>query len=248
MDSYFNVLLEFDKTNIHEIIENAAASDRKGYVCAIESNNLAIANQNSNFKKIVNSALVNICDGSNIAWILGIIHKQKYTSYVGNDIFIDFISQKKYRHYFIGNTSPVLSSLKNNLAKIDPAILEMIFKELPFKKVEDFNYSQIAHDINIDKPDFIWVSLGAPKQEIFMSMLVPHLKKGILFGVGAAFNFNAEESSVKRAPQWMRNLRMEWMYRAFEEPKKNIPRYYNFIRILPRLIVQEYDKKKQHES
>jgi len=244
MKLYFNILLEFDRKKIHQTIERAVMNGQKGYVCAIESNNLTIANNNDAFKEIVNAALVNICDGSNIAWLICKIHKQNFNSYVGNDIFIDFISKKKYRHYFLGNVQPVLDSLKDNLILIDPLIHHMQFKELPFKKVEEFDYIKIAEEINNDSPDLIWISLGAPKQEIFMSMLSPYLKKGVLFGIGAAFNFNAKESHVKRAPQWMRNLRLEWLYRAFEEPKKNIPRYYNFIRILPRLIKQENKRKR----
>ncbi len=40
----------------------------------------------------------------------------------------------------------------------------------------------------------------------------------------------------------MLRMRLEWLYRAFEQPKKNIPRYWGFIRILPRLIREERRK------
>jgi N-acetylglucosaminyldiphosphoundecaprenol N-acetyl-beta-D-mannosaminyltransferase len=242
MKQYFNVFLEFDKAKVQHIIIKAINQNQVGYVCAIESNNLTIANKNSLFREVVNHALVNVCDGSNIAFFLRKIHKQDFTSYVGNDIFTDFIKKKQYRHYFIGNTSPVLESLKNNLAKIDPAISQMKFIELPFLKVEEFDYPQIAKAINKDNPDLIWVSLGVPKQEFFMSLLSPHMNRGVMLGVGAAFNFNASTGNVKRAPLWMRKTRMEWLYRAIEEPKKNIPRYWNFLRILPLLLFNEWKK------
>lgn len=242
MRKYFNVYIEFDKDLINDTIEKAVQSSHKGYVCAIESNNLSIANKNKQFNKIINNALVNICDGSNVAWIVGQLYKQKFQSYVGNSIFLHFVVKKNYRQYFIGNTRPVLDSLKETLSTLNSEIEQMKFVELPFAQVNDFNYKQIAEDINKDAPDFIWVSLGAPKQEIFMSLLLPYLNKGILFGVGAAFNFNANTGNVKRAPLWMRKLRLEWLYRAKEEPRKNIPRYWNFIKILPRLIFQERKK------
>jgi N-acetylglucosaminyldiphosphoundecaprenol N-acetyl-beta-D-mannosaminyltransferase len=105
--------------------------------------------------------------------------------------------------------------------------------------VEDFDYPAIAERINSDNPDIIWVSLGAPKQEFFMARLLPYLHRGVLFGFGAIFNFNAGIGHVKRAPEWMRRLKMEWLYRAFEEPSKNIPRYRNFIHILPSLVSKE---------
>ncbi len=54
--------------------------------------------------------------------------------------------------------------------------------------------------INDDEPDIIWVSLGAPKQEKFMNLLLPYLNKGVMFGFGAIFNVYAEMPNLKRAP------------------------------------------------
>lgn len=240
MEKYFNVFLEFDKERVHETIQNAILYNRKGYVCAIESNNLAVANRNDDFNKVVNNSLVNVCDGSNIAWLLGLIHKKDFYSYIGNDLFHYFIGLKKYKQYFIGNTEDVLKRLKIEVSALDPRIKDMSFDSLPFCAVNDFDYEEIADKINAQNPDIIWVSLGAPKQEIFMAKLLPYLNRGVLFGVGAAFNFSAKSGPVKRAPKWMLRLRLEWLYRAFEEPRKNIPRYWNFIKILPSLIYKEY--------
>ncbi len=44
-----------------------------------------------------------------------------------------------------------------------------------------------------------------------------------MFGYGAIFNFNAGVGEVRRAPKLMLRMRLEWLYRAFEQPKKNIP-------------------------
>lgn len=243
MEKYFNVYIEFDKQKVDTIIQNAIKQNKKGYVCSVESNNLTIANTNQRFLSVVNEALVNICDGSNLAWLLSRIHKAPLKSYIGADLFENYVKSCCYNQYFLGNTREVLDGLKDNLSKIDPKIRNMKFKELPFKKVEDFDYEGIADEINKISPDIIWVSLGAPKQEEFMNLLQPYLNRGVMFGFGAIFNFNAGEvSHVKRAPEWMRKFRLEWFYRAFEEPKKNIPRYYRFIKILPKLISEEKTK------
>ncbi len=242
MQKYFNVKLEFDKNKVDQVIEETIQNKGKGYVCSIESNNLTVANKNKEFSNVVNSALVNICDGSILAKILGKIHKEKYSSYIGADLFINYVQKKKYKQYFLGNTPEVLMGLKNNLSKIDPRIQNMPFVELPFRKVEDFDYEQIAADINKYQPDIIWVSLGAPKQEFFMYNLLPYLTSGVMFGFGAIFNFNAGTGHVKRAPKWMLRFKLEWLYRAVEEPKKNIPRYWSFIKILPTLIRNEKSK------
>lgn len=246
MEKYFNVYLEFDKNIVDQTIQNAISKDIAGYVCSVESNNLTVANTNPQFLEVVNGALVNICDGSNLAWILNKIHQKDFKSYIGADLFIKYVRMKCYRQYFLGNTDLVLSGLKKNLSQIDSRITEMKFATLPFKDVDDFDYVSIAKDINDDAPDIIWVSLGAPKQEIFMSKLKPLLNRGVMFGFGAIFNFNAgkEASKVQRAPRWMLRYRLEWLYRAFNEPRKNIPRYWSFIKILPRLAIEEKRKIK----
>ena len=240
---YFNIKLEFDATEVDSIIQSTIANKGKGYVCSVESNNLTVANRNPEFLKVVNAALVNVCDGSVLAKILGTIHHQPFSSYVGADLFIKYVKMCRYKQFFLGNTRLVLDGLKENLSKIDPAILLMPFEELPFRKVEDFDYKGIAEMINKEKPDIIWVSLGAPKQEFFMSRLLPYLNQGVMFGFGAIFNFNAGAGNVKRAPNWMLKLKMEWFYRAIEEPKKNVPRYWSFLKLLPKLIIWEIKNK-----
>lgn len=240
MNEYFNVKLEFDQSIVDKTIQDAIQQKKKGYVCFIESNNLSIANTNPDFRTVVNNALVNTCDGSNIAKLAGLIHHKPFSSYIGSDLFMKYVSFCKYKQYFLGNTAEVLAGLKENLSNIDAEIHQMPFVELPFRKVDEFDYVEIASHINSNKPDIIWVSLGAPKQEEFMYRLLPYIEQGVMFGIGAAFNFNAGGvGHVKRAPKWMRNLKMEWLYRAFEEPKKNVPRYLNFLKILPRLAWNE---------
>jgi len=244
MQRYFNVNLEFDRSRVNDIIHKAIENNRKGYVCSIESNNLTVANQNKEFNHVVNNSLVNICDGSILALILGKIHHKSFKPYIGADLFIEYIKEKKYKQYFLGNTKEVLDGLKSNLRKIDPDIEQMTFRELPFRKINEFDYKSIADDINRESPDIIWVSLGAPKQEFFMHNLLPYLNRGIMFGFGAIFNFNSGTGHVKRAPSWMRKLKLEWLYRASEEPKKNVPRYWNFAKKLPILISEEIRQAK----
>ena len=242
--TYFNVKIEFNKQKFDQVIQDAIQGNKANYVCSVESNNLTLANINPDFLKVLNGAIVNNCDGSVLAKIISRVHKKKFESYIGADIFIKYVRKASYRQFFLGNTEEVLAGLKKNLAAIDPKINNMRFETLPFMKVEDFDYAGIAQMINNDNPDIIWVSLGAPKQEIFMSKLQPYLKRGVMFGFGAIFNFNASVGKVKRAPRWMLNLRLEWLYRAFEEPKKNIPRYWRFIKKLPGMIKEEKAKVK----
>jgi N-acetylglucosaminyldiphosphoundecaprenol N-acetyl-beta-D-mannosaminyltransferase len=244
-EMFFNVKIEFDVEEVDSIIRRTINNEGKGYLCAIESNNVTIANKDERFLKIVNDSLVNICDGSVLAKVLRIIYGRKFKSYRGDDLLNKYVRSDDFSHFFLGNTEEILDGLKNNLGKINNSILKMPFESLPFRKVEEFDYKSIADMINAARPDIIWVSLGAPKQEIFMSMLLPYLDFGIMCGVGAAFNFNAGVGPVRRAPRLMRSFHLEWLYRAYEEPKKNIPRYLRFLSIFPKLLIDEIRKSKR---
>lgn len=239
---YFNVELEFNKQRVDTVIQETIFTRGKGYVCSVESNNLTVANRNPEFLEVLNGALINICDGSVLALILGLIHEQRFESYIGADLFAKYVKMCRYKQFFLGNVHSVLEALRSNLTRIDPAIEHMVFEELPFKNVDEFDYSGIAAKINREKPDIIWVSLGAPKQELFMSRLLPHLDQGVMFGFGAILNFYAGVGTVTRAPRVMLNLKLEWLHRAIQEPRKNVPRYLKFILILPRLIHSEVRK------
>ena len=239
---YFNVRIEFDRERLDSTIFDAIERGEAGYSCSVEANNLTVANKNPEFLDVLNGALVNNCDGSVLAKILAWIHNERIDSYIGADIFTKYVGMKRFRQFFLGNTEEVLAGLRENLSKVDPKIRGMRFETLPFRSVDEFDYQGIADMINADNPDIIWVSLGAPKQEMFMARLKPYLKRGVMFGYGAIFNFNAGVGNVKRAPKWMLKLRLEWLHRALEQPQKNIPRNWGFIKILPKLIREERKK------
>lgn len=239
MDKYFNVKLEFDSDKVDRIIKKAISDGKKGYVCSVERNVMSTANSSIDFQNVVNNALVNICDGNFVAKCISIAHKKKYKAYIGADLFIKFVKKRTYKQYFLGNTQEVLDGLKNNLRQLDDKIDNMTFKTLPFKKVEDFDYKKIAEEINNSKPEIIWVSLGAPKQEYFMNKLLPFLDKGVLFGFGAIFNFYSGDKNIKRAPRVFLKLQLEWLYRMFQEPKKNFQRNWSFLKMAPALIIEE---------
>lgn len=149
--------------------------------------------------------------------------------------------------FFMGTSAKTLAALKENLVKIDNRIADMTFYELPFRTVDQFDYQKIADMVNADGADIIWVALGAPKQEIFMSKLKPFLKRGVMIAVGAAFKFYSGLEE-KRAPEWMVKHHLEFVYRIFSEPKKQLKRCSWIIITLPGLLLGEWKRKRKKLS
>lgn len=243
MEKYFNIRYEFDKAVVQERIAQKVKEQGAGYICVADANILQQVHNDLSYRKVVDGSMFSICDSSWVPVFVNRIYGIKHEHYCGSMIFKDIIEMKRYRQFFMGTSTKTLAALKENLTVMDPAIKDMTFYELPFCNVEDFDYPAIAEMVNRDNPDIIWVALGAPKQEIFMSKLNPYLKRGVQIAVGAAFKFYSGLEE-KRAPEWMRRMHLEFVYRIFAEPKKQWARCKLIIRTLPQIFREEKKRKR----
>lgn len=74
------------------------------------------------------------------------------------------------------------------------------------------------------QPDVLWIGLGAPREQEFITRNFDRLKSvKVVKTSGGLFNFVSGKN--KRAPQWMQNLGLEWLYRTFLEPRRLLMRY-----------------------
>lgn len=243
MNTYFNINYEFDKGEVHRQIEAA----QKGYICVADGVVLNNANRDAEYLKVVNSGLFAICDSSWVPLYLKSIYGIKYEQYCGADIFKDIVSSRRYRMIFMGTNQKTLDGLQKEIMTMNPDVKDMKFVELPFRDVEDFDYPEIAKMIEEDGAKIIWVALGAPKQERFMNRLLPHLKSGVMLGVGAVFKFYSG-TDESRCPKWIQKHHLEFVYRIYQDPKKQLKRCFWIVATLPKLYFEEVKRKRAAEK
>ena len=246
MERYFNIRYEFDKSEIHKAISSRLTTPGSDYICVSDGNILNNAYRNKDYLDVINGGMFSICDSSYVPVYLKWIYGIKRDQYAGSDIFYDIVKDGKYRMIFLGTQQSTLDSLKKELMKINPDVGKMTFRELPFLSVEDFDYPSIAKMIEDDKAEIIWIALGAPKQERFMAFLKPYLHHGVMIAIGATFNFFSG-LNIKRAPKWMVKNHMEFIYRIYSEPQKQIKRCWGIMSTLPALLSMEL-KNKRHRK
>lgn len=238
---FFQIPYEFDINQVHSRIDCQLKEKEKGYICVSDGVILSKVVHDKDYRTTIQNSLFSICDSGWVPLFMKWIYGKKVVQYCGSDIFRDYIQACKYKMAFLGSSQSVLNSLKDNLCKIDPRIADMLFWELPFNKVEEFDYPAIADRLNKEHCDLIWVALGAPKQERFMELLEPHLNRGVMLGVGAVFNFFGNQR-IRRAPNWMIRCKMEFLYRIICEPKKQLKRCCLIVWTIPGLLIREYWK------
>jgi exopolysaccharide biosynthesis WecB/TagA/CpsF family protein len=126
------------------------------------------------------------------------------------------------KHYFYGSTEETLDSLKKNLKENYPYMDIAGMYSPPFRELTPEEDENMVKLINASGADFVWIGLGAPKQEKWMAEHKDRIK-GVMLGVGAGFDFHA--GIVKRAPRVLQRLGLEWLYRLCQNPKRLLKRY-----------------------
>lgn len=247
MKTFFKIRYEFDRETIHKTIAKQLQFDAADYISVADGVILNIANRNDEYLNVINGGMFAICDSSYVPLYIKWIYGERYQQYSGSQIFRDIITSRKYRMAFLGGEQRVLDGLKCELGLMNPAVRNMLFYELPFCKVDEFDYPAIAEMINNDGADIIWIALGAPKQELFMHRLKPYLKHGVIIAVGAAFKFFSG-MEVNRAPEWMVKNHLEFVHRLWKEPKKQGRRCYWIIKTLPSLLFSEWNRKRKGDE
>lgn len=122
------------------------------------------------------------------------------------------------RHYFYGTTRENLDLLCQALERDWPGVCVAGTHAPPFRPLTEEEEQEDIRRIREAKPDYLWVALGAPRQDYWVMRHAGELKGIRVLAVGAAMNFLTGQ--VRRAPEWMRRAGLEWAYRIWREPKQ----------------------------
>ena len=178
-------LLKFLEQNLDDL--------RGDYICVSNVHTTVTAYEDEKYKDIENGGIMAIPDGgplSSVGRKRGYVNMERTTgpSLMGEIFKIS--AEKGYRHYFYGSTDETLQILKQRLEKSYPGIEIAGMYSPPFRLLTEDESKTVIENINNAKPDFIWVGLGAPKQEIWMAEHQGRVE-GLMIGVGAGFDYFA---------------------------------------------------------
>ncbi|ANE53335.1 hypothetical protein SY85_05375 [Flavisolibacter tropicus] len=218
-DLYQNIIDDFRNENI-----------RKGYVTVNNVHTMIEGFHDSSFQAIINEGYLSLPDGKPLEIVGRLKGNKNISRLFGPTVmekFIDWGRKDNLTHFFFGSSEATLSKLKEAIEEKYPGTQIAGMISPPFKPFAEWNNADFIHAINLAKPDFIWVGLGAPKQEKWMFENFDRLDQGLLFGIGAGFDYLA--GNTKHAPSWMKNASLEWLYRLIQEPHRLWKRYFKTI-------------------
>ncbi len=224
IDVLGSAITALDMEQALRAVEERLADGRGGYVCFTNVHAVVSARQDSDFRDATNGSFMSLADGKPVFWVARSRGNRSIGHTPGPDFMLEALRRfPRRRHFFYGSTPAVLDKLVERLRIQIPGLSVCGSLSPPFGIPSEAEAERHRLAIRAAGAEFVWVGLGAPKQERWMSRNAATLSPAVLFGVGAAFDFHA--GTVSRAPPFMRRLGLEWLYRLAAEPRRLWRRY-----------------------
>jgi N-acetylglucosaminyldiphosphoundecaprenol N-acetyl-beta-D-mannosaminyltransferase len=205
-------------------IAELGAARRSSYVCCVNAH-MTMEARDPAFAQVVNGADMATADGMPIVKSLGLLHKVKQERVAGNDLLPALFGEAERRGlsiFLYGGAEATLQLILDRAALEHPKLRIAGTWSPPFGPLESMDFEAEAKRVNDSAANIVMVSLGCPKQERWMAAMKGHVQ-GVMVGLGGAFLLYAGLDD--RAPQWMRNASLEWLYRLILEPRRLWRRY-----------------------
>lgn len=221
-------------------VEQMIASDRKSYVVAINVDVVMKIEEDPYLKKVVDEADMVLVDGKPLVWISRLHGNPVKEKISGSDlvpVLCRKAAEKGYRIFILGGKDGVAKAAETRLQRMYPEIQIAGVYAPPFgfeKDAKELNH--INAMITDAHPDILITCFGCPKQEKWIYENISKYDAKVSVCAGATVDFLA--GTVKRAPRWMSDHGLEWLYRFMQEPRRLFKRYFiDDIQIL-KLIVK----------
>lgn len=204
-DSYDDAISLINK----RILERA-----KTFCVAMNPEKVYTAGRNPRVGKIVRQADIRICDGIGISLASMLLHRRRIPRCTGIDLFVRLIRlcEEQGRKIFILGASPETSQAACSALMKSYPRLQIVGRHHGF--FEDSK--QIVDSINESGADLLFVAMGSPRQEFWISEHMPQLRTCFCMGIGGSLDVIS--GSVKRAPALFRATGTEWLYRLLSQP------------------------------
>lgn len=222
--------IEIDNLTMAETldaIDDLIQKNKNAYVVTPNVDHIVQLEAGGELCEVYKNADLILTDGKPLVWIskwYGTPIKEKIS---GSDLFpklCELAAKKGYRMFFLGAAEGVAAKAAENLKKRFAGLSVVGTYSPPYGFEKDkAEMDKITSMIKNAQPHILIVGLGCPKQEKFILHNREALGVPISLGLGASLDFEA--GNIKRAPKWMADHGLEWLFRITQDPKRMAKRY-----------------------
>lgn len=214
--------LPFDAVDMPEaisILNYSAKSKTRCFLSTPNLNFLIASHSDAEFRdSVIHSDLV-IADGMPLVWIAKLLRIPIRERVAGSSLFEALHEQdvaNPISVYFFGGPDGVAEIAARKINQSTGGLICVGYQSPGFVSIDEMSAATHIAKINANNVDFLVVSLGAKKGQSWIFRNLPSIKAPIISHLGAVINFEA--GKLKRAPAFMQNIGLEWLWRIKEEP------------------------------
>jgi len=198
----------------------------KHYVPVVNVHSVIEAQQDEEFKSVLNNGGLAVADGMPLVWRGRLAGTGGIERITGPDLMLAVNKELGLRNkavFYYGSTADVVEELARLMEVRCSGLKTAGVFSPPFHDLTAQEKLDVVNRINQSGADVVWVGLGCPKQERWMAKMIDLLDVPVLVGVGAAFDYHT--GRLRRSPLWMQRFGLEWCYRLAQEPRRLWRRY-----------------------
>ncbi len=212
-----------------EIIDRIIAENKTLYQTVINAAKIVKMRKDKDLEEsVVTADLIN-ADGQGVVWASRILNQPIPERVTGIDLMeslVELAFKKKYKIYFFGAKEEVVRAVVEMYSKKYSPDIIAGYRNGYYLLEEE---KTIVKKIGDSGANILFVAMTSPKKEIFLKNYREDLQVNFTMGVGGSFD--VVSGKIKRAPLWMQNIGLEWLFRFLQEPTRLWKRYLvtNFV-------------------
>lgn len=190
---------------------------------------------------VLDCDLIN-ADGQPIIWVSRIVQaplKERVTGIDLFDVLIARCAERGLKPYLVGSRQEVVAKTVDVLKKKYPKLQLAGWRNGYWSPEQE---AGVVQEIKNARPDVLCVAVGSPKQEMFLRKWKKDMQVPFVMGVGGSFDVTA--GVLKRAPRWMQDSGLEWLFRLAQEPRRLWRRYLIEDMAFFRLVWREWRSRR----
>jgi len=194
-------------------------------VCVANVHMIMEAHWHPDFNSVLQRADLVTPDGMPLVWMIKMLGAYNPSRVAGMDILLSLCKSAPEQNvsvFFLGSQEEILDRMGEKLRRDFPNLKVAGMQPLPFRPLNPEEDKAIIQSINNSGASIVFVSLGCPKQEFWMTQHKDRIQ-AVMIGLGGAFPVYA--GIHKRAPRLVRDCGLEWLYRLLQEPRRLWGRY-----------------------
>lgn len=235
MQGFFSYRLMTDLAEVG----NALKEHRQVVVNCLNPHSFVEALDDDKFQEALEKSDILLPDGEGVCLALKRWKKVNINKIAGDDLhnyLLDYLGKNGGKVFYMGSSIDVVTRIEERVKREYPNIEIAALSPSYSEKMPESETVEVVNAIEEFRPDVLFVSMTAPKQEKWVLENKYRLKSPtIIASIGAVFDFYA--GTVKRAPAWAVKMKMEWLVRFLKEPRRmwkrnfvSTPRFLRWVR------------------